>query len=204
MIKKRTEADVRNALTLANYQAFLEAEYPKEVSPEDREYWNPITGSCGFHARFTYDALGVEEKDEFRQIDSGDIEGVVGLLDKGYVLTFLHNYPTDATFTHLPKDNRYGNHIFVLVKGGEKYFLSQGYLNQYKHSLTTLTDKEVKKMLEDIMTKLSDYENKKTWAEIDPIIHKKYFKTDLHIFPNRPILKNRKVHGIVLLMETAA
>ena len=198
----RTENEVRTKLSAGKYASFLKAYYPKEVKADEKVYWDPETGSCGFHARFTYDALGVKGKDDYKIVYEKDIGRIVELLDKGKVLGFLHNYPTDAVYFHLPKDNRYGNHIFVLVKGGDRYFLSQGYLHRYMHSLTSLTKQGLIDMLKNLIESHSDYEGTKTWGEIDTSLHKRYFKTDLRLFPNEPVQTDRKVHGIILLMET--
>lgn len=198
----RSEAEVRKVLSEGRYSSFLQDKYPKHVKAEDKAYWNPHTGSCGFHTRFTYEALGVKEKKEYTLVNEKDVEKLVEMLDDGEVLSFLHDYKKGDIFTHLPKDNRYGNHMFVLVKGGDKYFLSQGFLHRYKHSLTTLRKEQLLQMLTDLLTSLSDYENKKVWGDLNRDLYKKYFKTELTIFPNRPLPLQRKVHGIVLLVET--
>lgn len=197
----RTEAEVRKALTASAYQSFLNTSYPKTVAEHEKPYWNPKTGSCGFHTRFTYHALGVKPKGDYTVVKLKDIEGLLDALDKGEVLGFLHSYPSDEEFFKLPKDNRYGNHVFALVKGGDKYFLSQGYLHRYKHSLIAMTRGEVAQMLRDIIEKHSDYENSKTWADIDLSVHKRYFKVEARVFPDRPFLPHRKVHGIKLFVE---
>lgn len=198
----RTEQEIRHLLSGKRYKNYLEEKYPKEPKFVDKVYWNPKTGSCGFHARFTLESLGVKGKDDYKLVKIETIPTLLTRLDNGDVLSFLHNYPTDATFTKLPKDNRYGNHIFVLVKGGDKYFLSQGYLHKYAHSLTTMTREQVSKMLEDIIKNHSDYDNKKTWSDIDVSLHKKYFKTPLRLFPDSLPQPSRKVHGIVLFVES--
>lgn len=198
--RPRTEKEVREALTAAKYQSFLDTRYPKTVAPHEKSYWNPKTGSCGFHTRFTYDTLGLKEKD-YTLVNLKDIEKILSDLDKGEVIGFLHSYANDAQYFDLPKDNRYGSHVFAMLKGGDKYFLSQGYLHKYKHSLTSFTRAEVVKMLEDIIVKHSDYENTKTWADIDLSIHKKYFKAEARAFPDKPLLPHRKVNGVRLFME---
>jgi hypothetical protein len=197
----RTEKEVREALTAANYQSFLNTNYPKTVAKHEETYWNPETGSCGFHARFTYEALGVKGSGDYDLVKLKDIEKVLAALDKGEVVGFLHSYPNDAKYFDIPKDNRYGNHVFALVKGGDKYFLSQGYLHKYRHSLTTFTRSEVAKMLEDIITKHSDYEDTKTWGDIDLDLHTKYFKVEARVFPDKPFIRTRKMNGIKLFME---
>lgn len=199
---QRTEEEVRTKLSAQNYKSFLKRYYPKEVKDNEKLYWDPETGSCGFHARFTYDALGVKGNDDYKIVHEKDSERIVEILDKGQVVGFLHNYPTDSVYFHLPKDNRYGNHMFVLVKGGDRYFLSQGYLHRYMHSLTSFSRQGLTDMLTNLIKSHSDYEGTKTWGDIDTSLHKRYFKTDLRLFPNEPVQKHRKVHGIVLLMET--
>ena len=198
----RTEEEVRQLLSESKYKHYLKENYPKEVKAQEKIYWNPTTGSCGFHARFTLEALNVKGRDDYKLVKQKSIPALLARLDKGEVLVFLHNYPTDATFSKLPKDNRYGNHIFVLVKGGNKYFLSQGYLHKYTHSLTAMTREEVSKMFQEIIEHHSDYDNKKTWSDIDVSLHKKYFKTPLRLFPDSLPKPSRKVHGIVLFVES--
>ncbi len=197
----RSEAVVRAALTESKYQSFLNTKYPKTVAKHELAYWDPKTGSCGFHAFFTKEALGVKEVGDYKLVTVKKIPEILAALDKGTVIEFLHAYPSDAKYFDIPKDNRYGNHVFVLVKGGEKYFLSQGYLHKYRHSLTTFTRDEVATFLRDVIEKHSDYEDKKTWADIDLGVHTKYFKVEPRVFPDRPFIPTRKVNGIRLYMK---
>jgi hypothetical protein len=197
----RSESSVRNALTVNQYNKYLKLHYPKKPFKGFEEYYNSETGSCGFHARFTKEALGVENKGETKLIHIKDIETILNDLDNEEVLEFLHGYPSDLKFSSIPKDNRYGFHIFVLVKGGSKYFMSQGYLHRYKHSLRAYTRTEIEEMLKNIITYLCDYKDIKLWKDIDFSIHKKYFLTDLSIFPNKPILPERKVNQIQLFLQ---
>ena len=201
MGRRRTESEVRDALTAARYQSFLNTKYPKTAAKHEKPYWNPETGSCGFHTRFTYEALGVKGTGDYKVVKPKDTEKLLNALDDGEVLGFLHSYPNDAVYFTLPKDNRYGNHVFAIVKGGTKYFVSQGYLHKYKHSLTAMTREEVAQMLRDIIEKHSDYDDTKTWADIDLGVHSKYFKVEARVFPDRPFLPHRKVHGIRLFVE---
>ena len=197
----RSENAIQNALSLSNYTHFLKTNYPKEPFKGFEEYYNPETGSCGFHARFTKEALGVEDKGDTKLIHLKDIDSLIKQLDNGEVLEFLHGYPSDAKFAHIPKDNRYGFHVFILVKGGSKYFMSQGYLHRYKHSLRAYTQNEVREMLEQIITGLSDYNDTKQWKDLDLSVHKTYFLTDLKIFPNKPVLPERKVNQLQLFVQ---
>jgi hypothetical protein len=193
----RTEAEVRRALTAAHYKRFIKDHRPVKL----HEYWDDTTGSCGLHANFVLSELGLKEDGEFEEVR--DIDTILKELEKGHVLTFLHNYTTDAQFLKLPKDNRYGNHMFTLLKGGSKYFMTQAYLHKYGHSLRVLTRAEVAKMLDDILHFHSDYDTTKTWADIDISLHKKYFGTELRLWPNLPVQPHRKVHGIRLFVEHA-
>jgi len=198
----RTEKEVQTALSESEYKTFMKEHYPKEVSVADKAYWNPKTGSCGFHARFTLEALGVKGTNDYEVVDLNDIPKILSDLDKGKVMSFLHDYRDGTRYNKLPKDNRYGNHMFVLVKGGNSYFLSQGYLHKYRHSLTALSRGEVEQMISNLIQQHSDYENKKVWNDLNLGLHKKYFKVPLRLFPNEPVPLHRKVNGIVLLMET--
>jgi hypothetical protein len=198
----RSEKAVKNALSLSKYTQYLKTKYPPKSDFKGfEEYYDLKTGSCGFHARFTKDALEVEDKGDIQVVYLKDVDELLKELDEGAVLEFLHGYPSDAKFIHIPKDNRYGFHVFVLVKGGSKYFLSQGYLHRYKHALRAYTRSQVKEMLEQIIIELSDYENTKTWKNLDLSLHKMYFLTELTIFPDKPVLPDRKVNQIQLFVQ---
>jgi hypothetical protein len=198
----RTEKEVLTALRESAYKAYMKEHYPKQVLAEEKAYWNPKTGSCGFHARFTLEALGVQGTNDYEVVESKDISKILSDLDKGKVMSFLHDYRDWKKYNNLPKDNRYGNHMFVLVKGGTSYFLSQGYLHRYRHSLTALSREEVEQMFTDLLNDHSDYETKKVWSDLNLGLHKKYFKVPLRLFPDEPVPLHRNVNGIVLLMET--
>lgn len=198
----RSEKVIENALSLSKYTRYLNTKYPpKSEFKGFEEYYDPKTGSCGFHARFTKEALGVVDKGDTELVHLKDVDELIKELDNGAVLEFLHGYSSDAKFARIPKDNRYGFHVFVFVKGGSKYFLSQGYLHRYKHSLRAYTRSQVKEMLELIITQLSDYEDKKQWKDLDLSLHKTYFLTDLTIFPDKPVLPERKVNQIQLFVQ---
>jgi hypothetical protein len=198
----RSEKAVQTALSLSKYNTYLHANYPpKEDFKGVEEYYDPETGSCGFHARFTKEALGVQDKGDTTLVQLKDIPSLLKALDNGAVLEFLHGYPSDAKYSSIPKDNRYGFHIFVLVKGGSKYFLSQGYLHRYKHSLRAYTHDEICEMLEKLITEHSDYTNTKRWKDLDLTLHKKYFGTELSIFPDKPVDPERKVNQIQLFVQ---
>jgi hypothetical protein len=198
----RSEKAVQTALSLSKYTSYLHTKYPpKEAFKGAEEYYDPETGSCGFHARFTKEALGVEDKGDIQRVELKSIESLLNALDAGDVLEFLHGYPSDAKYSSIPKDNRYGFHIFVLVKGGSKYYMSQGYLHRYKHSLRAYTRNQIRDMFEKIITDHCDYTNTKRWKDIDLSLHKKYFHTDLTIFPDKPVDPERKVNQIQLFVQ---
>jgi hypothetical protein len=196
MSRIRTEAEVRKALTLAKYDRFLKEKYPRAANAGQEELWNPETGSCGFHSYFTEKALGVEDYREYEPVRRTAIPWILHLLENGEVLFFLHNYlEGDHVFQKMPKDNRYPPHMFVVVKGGDKYFLSQGYLHEYTHSLVSYTREDLVKMFEEIIDGLSDFGKTKTWADLDLHIYKKYFKVNMRMLPHR------RVNGIALFMS---
>ena len=198
----RSEKAVQTALSLSNYTSYLRTKYPpKEDFKGAEEYYDPETGSCGFHARFTKEALGVQDKGDTTLVHLKDIVSLLNALDKGEVLEFLHGYPSDAKYTSVPKDNRYGFHIFVLVKGGSKYFMSQGYLHRYKHSLRAYTRNQIKEMLIKLILSHCDYTDTKRWKDLDLSLHTKYFGTPLRIFPDKPVYPERKVNQIQLFVQ---
>ena len=200
-MRLRSESEIRKKVSLSNYTTFLQKHYPKKPQPHKEYECNPKTGSCGFHGWFTEQALGVELTGDERLVHTQDIPSIVSLLDKGHVLHFLHNYlEGDKVYFDMPKDNRYDTHVFVLVKGGDRYFLSQGFLHVYKHSLTSFSREEIIKMLDDIVNGLSDFDKTKKWSEIDAGVYKKYFKANLGLNEKTPFQPHRKVNGIGLFM----
>ena len=192
-----------NKLSIEKYDAYLKVtnDYFKSHN-SDTTYWDFKTGTCGSHLAFTLDALGVVDNTPVGYISKNimhlkDIVGVLQSLDDGKVVECAHDYRT-AKFKHLPKDNRYGNHVFAVFRIGDKYFMSQGYMHRYKSSIISYTREEIREMFTRIITEMCDYDNNKTWADINFQLHEHYFRTKLNIYPNLPAIKNRKVHGIVL------
>lgn len=167
---------------------------------EKGDDWDPATATCGVHATFAVEQLGFKPKDFADNIlvTESNIDNIISALNKGYLINFVHNYADYKTFNNLPKDNRYGNHQFTIVKGGNKYFVTQGFLHAYKHSLISYTEDEIREMLFNIITKLSDYDNNKKWSDLELDLYKKYFRTELFMYPKRPVLRDRFVHGTVL------
>jgi hypothetical protein len=165
--------------------------------------WNKYTGSCGAHAGFVIEQLGFPVKDfrEGKEVNDYTIDDVIKHLDKGHLVDLIHNYKDGMIFSRLPKDNRYGNHQFQIIKGGDEYFVTQGFLHAYKHSLIAYSKEEIRVMLHDIITHLSDYENKKVWGDLDSDLFKRYFRTELFMYPKRSVLKHRLVHNVILTYD---
>jgi hypothetical protein len=198
-MRLQSAEDIKHKLTLPKYNAFLKEHYPKEPKP-NREYeWNPNTGSCGFHAWFTKEQLGVEVIGDEHLVQEKEIPKILDLLDKGMPLYFIHNYlDGDKVYFNMPKDNRLDSHVFMIVKGGNQYFLSQGFLHGYKHSLIGYTREELITMLHEIVEGLSDFDKTKTWSQINEDVYKKYFRVPMRINMKTPFHPNRKVNGIGL------
>lgn len=176
--------------------------------------------NCGDHKEFTLHQLGYIEDfptgepsfniKKYHPLDhkgtadgplmKSDIPDVLKELDTGRPVVFYHDYNDymGKTYHSLPKKNRYGNHVFVIVRGGDRYFVSQAYLYRYKHSLIGYTRKEIAEMLETVIDKLSDYDRDKRWRDIDFDAHRRYFRTELTAYPDIPLDKDQKVHGINL------
>jgi hypothetical protein len=181
---------LRSTLTLQNYIKWFQRTLQQDI----RE------ARCGTHVWWVIEALGLKQKEyaEYKTVRLNDIPTIISLLDKGHLINFLHNYSDGTVFTRLRKDNRYGNHEFQIIKAGDKYFLSQGFENAYLHSLVGYTRPQIEQMLKDIIEKLSDYTNTKRWGDLDASLYKKYFKTDLQMYPNLPLNTTGKVHNVVL------
>jgi hypothetical protein len=209
--KKRmlTEQFIRSKLTTKNYDIYLDKNFyygedPFKLPADDD--WDPKTGSCAMHAVFTIEALGnkITEKTKqykgFHEVTPMNIESIMNKLDSGYIIELLHVYRNKSFVETLPRNNVYDSHDFILVKGGSKYFLSQGFQFAYKHSLTSYTREQVITMLHDILTYLCDYNNNKSWKDLDLSFYKKYFKADLLVgkMDQLKVSPNKKVNGIVL------
>jgi hypothetical protein len=193
-----SESQIKNNLTLAHYNKWLKGSF-YWGKPKDDD-WDPATGSCGAHASFVIEQLGFKVKDfgNYTLTTTSTIKDIFAALDKGYLVDLIHNYADRDMFSKLPKDNRYGNHQFQIIKGGDKYFVTQGFLHAYKHSLRGYSREEIQTMLQDILTKLSDYENTKRWGDLELDLYKKYFRTELFLYPQRRVPLDRRVHNVVL------
>lgn len=185
--------------------------YAKRLAEEnklrDDVYWDPATGNCGFHARCVLEAFGIKDEDwGFDQKDvirPSNIDRVLADLDAGRIVICCHEYNLGMRkFFKLPKDNRYGAHIFVVFKNGASYFVSQGYLHRYRSKTDAYTRGELRVMFERIMADLCDYDNVKKWGDLNLLTHVRYFKTPLRLFPDNPPVEKRRVHDIVLFATT--
>lgn len=196
-----SEKHIKNKLTLDNYNKWLKTSfYSKQEKGDD---WDPATATCGAHASFVIESLGFKQKD-FRKditVTKEIIEDIIDNLNKGYLVDLIHNYKDGMMFSRLPKDNRYGNHQFQIIKGGNKYFLTQGFLHAYKHSLIAYTEEEIRNMLYNIITQLSDYDNNKKWGNLNLELYSKYFRTPLFMYPKRDVLLNRLIHNVILTYD---
>lgn len=193
-----TEKNIKTQLTLQNYNKWLSESWLSEK--EDDDDWNKQTSKCGVHSVWVIEQLGITSKEfaNYEILIPKNISRILDLLDKGHLIQFNHDYKNNKTFSNLRKNNRYGNHVFNIVKGSDKYFVTQGFLNAYKHSVIHYNRSEIQDMLYDIIEKLSDYDNTKKWSDIDLPLYKKYFRTELFLYPKLPLLLNGKMHNIVL------
>jgi hypothetical protein len=196
-----SEDHIKKILTLPNYNKWLKGSFYANTPPSDD--WDPKTATCGAHASFVIDALGFKTKDYRKDtlLTPSTIDKIIEQLNKGYLVDFIHNYKDSMEFSKLPKDNRYGNHQFQIVKGGNKYFITQGFLHAYKHSLIAYTEEEIRTILENIITELSDYEDNKKWSDLNLDLYEKYFRTPLFMYPKKPVLKDRLIHNVVLTYD---
>ena len=167
--------------------------------------WDPKTGTCAMHALFTIETLakltkGIKEYKGFKLVTEDTIDTILTKLDSGSIIELTHVYRDKSLVDTLPRNNVYDSHDFCLVKGGSKYFLSQGYQFVYKHSLKAYTREQIKKMLSDILEYLCDYDNSKRWKDLGISYYKKYFKADLTVgkMDLLPLNPEKKVNGIVL------
>jgi len=202
-----SENFIRSKLTVKNYDIYLDnniyfGEDPYKL-PADNN-WDPKTGSCAMHALFTIDSLGMKVTDKiknyigFKLVKENTIDKIIEKLDSGSIIELIHLY--NGPYPDKSNKNFYDSHDFVIVKGGSKYFLSQGFQFEYKHSLRAYTQEQIKKMLNDIILYLCDYDNIKQWKDLDLIYYKKYFRADLKLgqILQLPVNPNKKVNGIVL------
>lgn len=205
-------------------QVHSEKEIQRLLSASAYDAWLKRTGqtvpSCGDHKNFALHQLGYEEAfptgepsfdiTKYHPLDhkgtpdgplmKSGIPRILKKLDSGMPIVFYHDYNDymGKTYKSLPKKNRYGNHVFVIVRGGDRYFLSQAYMHRYTHSLIGYSREEIAKMLETIIDDISDYDRNKKWRDIDFDAHRRYFRTELTAYPNIPLDKDQKVHGINL------
>ena len=204
-----TETYIRSHITQPKYDIYLDKNFyygedPFKLPADDD--WDPKTGTCAMHSLFTLNSLGIHITDKikqyvgFKEVRENTIEHIINKLDKGSIIELLHTYKDKNKIYTMPRDNLYGSHDFIIVKGGDKYFLSQGFLFAYKHSLKAYTKQEVIQMLHDIIIHLCDYDNKKTWNDLDMSYYKKYFRTDLLVggIKKLHVKGDRKVHNIIL------
>lgn len=197
-----SEETIKNKLTLDNYNKWLKTSfYSKQTKGDD---WDPKTATCGAHASFVIECLGFKTKDfrKDKEVTKDNIDSIINDLNKGYLVDLIHNYKDGMTFSRLPKDNRYGNHQFQIIKGGNKYFVTQGFLHAYKHSLISYSENEIRDMLYNIITDLCDYDNNKKWSNLNLELYKKYFRTPLFMYPKKPVIHNRLMHNIILTYDT--
>jgi hypothetical protein len=197
-----TEKYIRDKLTVENYNKWLKSSFYSRKTPDDD--WNPKTGTCGAHASFVIEELGFKTKDFRKDIEvtKDNIHNIIDDLNKGYLVDLIHNYKDAIIFGRLPKDNRYGNHQFQIIKGGDTYFLTQGFLHAYKHSLIAYSEDEIIELLYNVINELSDYHNNKKWGDLNVELYKKYFRTPLFMYPKKSVLTHRLMHNIILTYDT--
>ena len=202
-----SEHFIRSKLTTKKYDKYLDktfyfGEDPFKLPADDN--WDPKTGSCAVHALFTIEALGKKVTEQIKQykgfhdVTEKNIENILSKLDKGHIIEFTHSYRNKSI--SLPRNNLYDSHDFIIVKGGNKYFLSQGFQFEYKHLLSSYTRKQVEKMLNDIIIYLCDYDNIKLWKNLDLSYYKKYFKAELLVgkMDQIKVDPEKKVNEIIL------
>lgn len=207
--KVLSEQFIRSKLTTRNYDAYLDktfyfGEDPFKLPADDD--WDPRTGSCSMHALFTIEALGKTVPDQvkqfkgFKELTENQIDTVIARLDAGNIVELIHSYRNKSLVETLPRNNVYDSHDFVLVKGGAKYFLSQGFQYEYKHSLISYTREQVRTMLNDLLLHVCDPHNKKRWKDLDLSYYKKYFKAPLLVgkLDQLTVDPNKKVNGVIL------
>jgi hypothetical protein len=207
--KRVTPSLLRYKLTVKEYDKYLDkhvyhGEDPFKLPADDE--WDPTTGTCAMHCLFTIEALGfrltdaIKEYRGFKEVVSSNIETILKKLNSGYMIEFLHAYREKSLVNTLPRNNLYDSHDFIVVKGGDRYFLSQGFQFQYKHSLKSYTEKQIRRMLHDILTYLCDYDTTKRWKDLDLSYYTHYFKADLLLgkLDQLKVDPEKKVNGVVL------
>lgn len=204
-----TEDFIRKQITVKNYDIYLDenvyhGEDPFKLPADDD--WDPATGTCAMHATFTIESLGatvtesIKQYKGFKEVTEERIDSIMKKLDSGSIIELLHVYRDKSLVKTLPRNNVYDSHDFILVKGGSKYFLSQGFQFFYKHSLKAYSGDQVLKMLRDIVLYLCDPDGTKKWKDLDLKYYNKYFKADLTVgkMDSLPVKPEKKVHGIIL------
>jgi hypothetical protein len=204
-----SETSVRAKLTAKRYDTYLDTNFyfgenPFKL-PADND-WDPATGTCAMHALFTIESLGgkitndIKAYKGFKLVTENTINSILAKLDSGSIIELTHAYKDKSLIEKLPRNNVYDSHDFCLVKGGSKYFLSQGYQFIYKHKLKSYTREQIKKMLMDIISYLCDYDNNKVWKDLNLYYYNKYFKAELTVgkMDLLPVNPDKKVNGIVL------
>ena len=193
-VRRFTETFIRTNLTRARYVAWAKK---MKMNPQ-----------CGLHVWFCMETLGIPRKDfsEYQLVSENNITRLLQRLDRGYVLKFYHNYNTPMIVNRLGKRNRYVNHEWVVVKGGDKYFMLQGFLGVYLHSCRSYSRNELQTMLSDIVCKMSDYDNTRKWKDVDASLFRQYFGApplaiDFKTDQTYPVVPTGKMHNIVLKVD---
>jgi hypothetical protein len=207
--KVLSEQFIRSKLTTKLYDVYLDktfyfGEDPFKLPADDN--WDPKTGSCAMHSLFTIESLGKKVTQEmkqykgFKEVTGKNIQEIISKLDAGYIIELLHVYRNKSLVETLPRNNVYDSHDFILVKGGSKYILSQGFQFEYKHLLTSYNREQIENMLKDIIEHLCDYENNKKWKDLDLSYYKKYFKAPLLVGKMDQLkpIPEKKVNRVVL------
>ena len=200
---------IKKQVTIPAYDTFLDkhvymGEDPFKLPANDD--WDPKTGSCAFHGLFTIEALGgkltkgLMSYKGHKEVKETTIERLLEKLDSGSILEFVYEYRDRSLANTVPVNEFAETHDFVIVKGDDKYFVSQGFQFVYKHSLRSHTKEYIRTMLHNILKHLCDPDNTKKWKDMDISYYKKYFYADLTTgkMAQLPINPNKKVHGYIL------
>jgi hypothetical protein len=207
--KVLSEQFIRSKLTTRLYDIYLDkniyfGEDPFKLPADDD--WDPKTGSCAEHSLFTIESLGKKVTQQIKQykgmkeVTGKNIQEIISKLDSGYIIELVHEYRNRSLAQSLPRANLYDSHDFILVKGGSKYFLSQGFQFEYKHLLTSYNREQIENMLKDIIEHLCDYDNNKKWKDLDFSYYKKYFNASLLVGKMDQLKPEpeKKVNGVIL------